>query len=54
RRQQWPTLYPFSRQEPIGPIRSLERYFKGLITDSEGFQAFLDVTDFFQKIYPRY
>ncbi|KAK2741496.1 hypothetical protein CKAH01_18501, partial [Colletotrichum kahawae] len=37
----WPTLYPFSRQEPIGPIGSLERYFKGLITDSEGFQAFL-------------
>ncbi|KAF6831258.1 reverse transcriptase domain protein [Colletotrichum musicola] len=26
---------------------SLERYFKGLITDPQGFQAFLRVTDFF-------
>ncbi|KAK1634223.1 hypothetical protein BDP81DRAFT_396218 [Colletotrichum phormii] len=50
----WPTLYPYSRQEPVGPIGSLDRYFKGLITDSEGFQAFLYVTDFFQKICPRY
>ncbi|KAF6829533.1 reverse transcriptase domain protein [Colletotrichum musicola] len=33
---------------------SLEQYFKGLITDHQGFQAFLRVTDFFQKIYPRY
>ncbi|KAF6800186.1 reverse transcriptase domain protein [Colletotrichum musicola] len=33
---------------------SLERYFKGLITDHRGFQAFLRVTDFFQKICLRY
>ncbi|KAF6811310.1 reverse transcriptase domain protein [Colletotrichum musicola] len=33
---------------------SLELYFKGLITDYQGFQAFLRVTDFFQKICPRY
>ncbi|KAF6820294.1 reverse transcriptase domain protein [Colletotrichum musicola] len=33
---------------------SLERYFKGLITNYQGFQAFLHITDFFQKIYPQY
>ncbi|KAF6806257.1 reverse transcriptase domain protein [Colletotrichum musicola] len=33
---------------------SLERYFKGLITDPQGFQAFLRIIDFFQKIYPQY
>ncbi|KAK1837510.1 hypothetical protein CCHR01_19868 [Colletotrichum chrysophilum] len=54
RRLQWPTLQPSSSQEPIGPIGSLEQYYKGLITDHEGFQAFLSVTDFFQKICPRY
>ncbi|KAF5500029.1 hypothetical protein CGCA056_v014966 [Colletotrichum aenigma] len=54
RRQRWPTLHPYSRREPLGPVGSLERYFKGLIIDSEGFQAFLSVTDFFQKICPRY
>ncbi|KAK2752250.1 reverse transcriptase [Colletotrichum kahawae] len=54
RRQQWPILHPYSRREPLGPIGSLERYFKGLIIDSKGFQAFLNVTDFFQKICPRY
>ncbi|KAJ0384649.1 hypothetical protein COL922a_007913 [Colletotrichum nupharicola] len=31
-----------------------KRYFKGLIIDSEGFQAFLDATDFFKKICLRY
>ncbi|KAF6785197.1 reverse transcriptase domain protein [Colletotrichum sojae] len=54
RRQRWPTLYPDGLLEPIGPMGSLERYFKGLITDPQGFQAFLRVTDFFQKICPRY
>ncbi|KAK2778478.1 hypothetical protein CKAH01_11723 [Colletotrichum kahawae] len=54
RRLQWPTLHPSSSQGPIGPIGSLEQYYKGLITDHEGFQAFLSVTDFFQKICPRY
>ncbi|KAF5527647.1 putative RNA-directed DNA polymerase from transposon BS [Colletotrichum aenigma] len=54
RRLQWPTLHPSSPQEPIGPIGSLDRYYKGLITDHEGFQAFLCVTDFFRKICPRY
>ncbi|KAF5498150.1 Gag-Pol polyprotein [Colletotrichum aenigma] len=54
RRQRWPTLHPYSRREPLGPMGSLERYFKGLIIDSEGFQAFISVTDFFQKICPRY
>ncbi|KAF6814011.1 reverse transcriptase domain protein [Colletotrichum plurivorum] len=33
---------------------SLERYFKGLITDHIGFEAFLRATGFFQKICPRY
>ncbi|KAF6844234.1 reverse transcriptase domain protein [Colletotrichum musicola] len=33
---------------------SLERYFKGLSTDHEGFQAFLRVTGFFQKVCPCY
>ncbi|KAF6825116.1 reverse transcriptase domain protein [Colletotrichum plurivorum] len=33
---------------------SLELYYKGLITDHQGFQAFLRVTDFFQKICPPY
>ncbi|KAF6812131.1 reverse transcriptase domain protein [Colletotrichum musicola] len=33
---------------------SLEWYFKGLITDPQGFQAFLRVTDFFQKSCLRY
>ncbi|KAK1839305.1 reverse transcriptase domain protein [Colletotrichum chrysophilum] len=33
---------------------SLERCFRGLITDPQGFQAFLRMTDFFQKICPRY
>ncbi|KAF6832715.1 reverse transcriptase domain protein [Colletotrichum musicola] len=33
---------------------SLERYFRGLITDYEGFHTFLRVTGFFQKICPRY
>ncbi|KAF6800330.1 MFS transporter [Colletotrichum sojae] len=32
---------------------SLKRYFKGLITDPQGFQAFLRITDFFQKICTR-
>ncbi|KAK0367398.1 reverse transcriptase domain protein [Colletotrichum limetticola] len=31
----------------------LEAYFERLITDPRGFEAFLRVTDFFQKICPR-
>ncbi|KAK6222517.1 reverse transcriptase [Colletotrichum tabaci] len=54
RRQQWPTLYPTGPLDPIGPMGSLERYFKGLMTDPKGFEAFLRVTHFFRKICPRY
>ncbi|KAK0369583.1 RNA-directed DNA polymerase from transposon x-element [Colletotrichum limetticola] len=52
-RQWWPTLHSRSTPEPIGPMGSLEAYFKRLITDPRDFEAFLGVTDFFQKICPR-